>query len=710
MRLEQAIAAMRFDPVLPWWLLAGLAGLCLVALGLAVWSRARGVVWRFFAFAVLLLWLTGPRLVEETRETLPDIALLVVDQSASMAVGGRAAMAVAAQARIEGLARDLPDLELRTLVVPEQGSEGTQLFGAIDRALADIPRARLAGVIALSDGQAHDVPMGVGPVGVGPFGGAPFHLVVPAKGEEVDRRVRIVEAPGFGIVGKQVTIRMRVEDLGSARNGLVMFGAAKLTIRRDGEAPRVESVPIGLEHQIDLMITRGGPTVIELEVEPLEGEVSRANNRAVVEINGVRDRLRVLLVSGEPHAGERTWRRLLKADPAVDLVHFTILRPPEKDDMTPLNELALIAFPVRELFQVKIREFDLIILDRFQNRGVLPPQYLRNIADYVRGGGALLMSVGPEFTGATSLAMTPLGAVLPARPAAFAPVVNGAYRPGVTAVGARHPVTEGLAGWRPAGVDAEGWGPWYRRIAAAELRGEVLMDAPDPTAPGGRAPLLVLDHVEQGRAALLLSDQIWLWSRGHGGGGPQAELLRRIAHWAMKEPELEETALTAKVEKGVLTVERRGLEEVLPGQVTLIDPDGKTMALPLVPGRPGRATGRLAAPSPGVWQASDGALRAFAAAGAANPPELADLRATATVLAGVVRASGGSVHWLDPAGAPSLRRTEPGREASGGSWIGLQRRHDHIVTGIAATPLLPPWLALPLILGLALLAWRREGA
>jgi len=705
MKLEQAIAALRFDPAMPLWLLGTLAGFCALALVVSVWARARGVVWRFFAFAALLLWLAGPRIVEETRETLPDIALMVVDQSASMGVGKRAALAETARAKIEAQARDLPDLELRTVTVPEQGSEGTKLFGAIDRALAEIPRDRLAGIIALSDGQVHDQPEGPAP-----FGGAPFHLVLPATGEEVDRRVRIIEAPSYGIVGKTVTIRMTVEDLGTARNGLTMFGAAALTIRRDGEAPRVEQVPIGLEHQIDIPITRGGNTVIELAAEPLAGEISQVNNKAVVEINGVRDRLRVLLVSGEPHAGERTWRRLLKADPAVDLVHFTILRPPEKDDLTPLNELALIAFPVRELFQVKIKDFDLIILDRFQNRGVLPPQYLRNIADYVRNGGALLMSVGPEFTGATSLAATPLGAILPARPAPFATVVNGAFRPGITALGNRHPVTEGLAAWRPAGAPpaegGPGWGTWYRRIAPADLHGDVLMDAPDP---GGAAPLLVLDHVGEGRAALLLSDQIWLWSRGHDGGGPQAELLRRTAHWLMKEPELEETALTARVAKGVLTVERRGLEEALPGQVTLIDPDGKQSSLPLRPVRPGRSVGMLAAPSPGVWQAADGPLRAFAAAGAANPPELADLRATATVLAPLLT-SAGSVHWLDPAGAPALRRTEPGREFSGSGWIGLQRRHDHIVTGVAATPLLPAWLALPLILGLALMAWWREGA
>jgi hypothetical protein len=693
MKLEHAIAALRFDPAIPLWLLAGLAALCAVALGLAAWRRARGVVWRFFGFALVLLWLAGPRLVEETREPLSDIALLVVDQTASMQVGERAAMAEAARAKLEAQARGLKDIELRTITVPEAGHDGTQLFAAIGRALADIPAARLAGVIAITDGQVHDIP----DIAASPLAGAPLHLLLPAAAEEIDRRLRLVEAPGWGIVGKTVTLRTIVEDLGAPANGLTRNNAAQLTLRRDGEPAIIERVPVGVEHDIEVPITRGGPTVVELAVEALPGEVSAANNRAVATISGVRDRLRVLLVSGEPHVGERTWRRLLKADPAVDLVHFTILRPPEKEDFTPVNELSLIPFPVRELFQVKIREFDLIILDRFSNRGVLPPVYLRNIADYVRGGGALLMTAGPEFATPASLAASPLGAVLPARPVNGAQgVLEGPFRPGITPLGMRHPVTAGLEG-------AKTWGAWYRHLAAAAPRGETLMEAEG-------APLLLLDRVEEGRTALLLSDQIWLWSRGHQGGGPQAELLRRIAHWLMKEPELEENALTAHIEDGRLSVLRRSTEDAAPPGVTVTDPDGKQTTLPLTAGGPGIGEASLAAATPGVWQVNDGQRSAFAASASSNPAEFADLRATATKLAPLVRASAGSVHWLDPLGAPELRRSEPGRESAGSNWIGLLRRHDHVVTGIAATSLLPGWLMLPLVLALALLAWRREGS
>ena len=696
MNPEQVIAALRFDPLLPPWLIAAIGAAAALVCLVALWRRAKGAVLRVLAFAMLVLWLAGPRLVRETRETLVDIGLLVIDQTASMGVGERAALTGAAAAAIRDQVKQLPGLELRTVTVEEKGDAGTQLFAEVERAVGEIPRSRLAGIIAITDGQIHDLPDAVP-------GGVPLNVLIPAKGEETDRRLRVIEAPGFGIVGKSVTLRVAVDDLGASGRA-----EARLTIRRDGEPPRTIQVPVGREQQVEIPITRAGPTVVELSVSPLAGEVSAINNRAVVEINGVRDRLRVLLISGEPHPGERTWRRLLKADPAVDLVHFTILRPPEKDDQTPLTELALIPFPIRELFQDKIGEFDLIILDRFQNRGLLPMPYLANIANRVRQGGALLLSVGPEFSGLSSLATTPLGTVLPGGPARYNAVVNERFRPMVSDLGQRHPVTAGLTGANmPGDARDPAWGEWYRRIQPGEMHGAVLLRTPDDQ------PLLAVDRVGEGRAALLLSDQIWLWSRGHEGGGPQAELLRRIAHWLMREPALEENALTARVNGGKLAIEHRSTDPAPPGTVTVTDPDGKTETLPLTQTMPGHATASRPAATPGVWQVSDGARTAFAAAGAANPPEIADLRATATVVGKLARDSGGGVHWLGSLASPdvpAVRRTEPDRPASGGSWIGLQRRHDNIVTGVASLTLLPAWLSLPVLLLLLVLAWRREGA
>ncbi len=692
MSATETLASLRFAPLVPLWLLGLLALLALAALAPALWRRARGAGWRFAAFAALLLWLAGPRLVQETRQGLSDIALLVVDQSGSMKIGARAALAEAARARVAELAGKFPDLELRSVIVPDTGHDGTQLFAAAGRALADIPESRRAGIIAITDGEVHDIPAKPD------WGPAPLQVLIPAKGEETDRSLRVIEAPGYGIVGHAVDLRVEIDDLGVANPAR----EATLTLRRDGDPPRLFEAPIGRPYDIEIPITRAGPSVIDLQVAPLRGAATALNTRAVVTVNGVRDRLRVLLVSGEPHPGERTWRRLLKADPAVDLVHFTILRPPEKDDLTPLNELALIAFPVRELFQVKISQFDLIILDRFQSRGILPMIYLRNIADYVRRGGALLMSVGPEFVGPGSLAATPLADILPAEPGeGDAAVSEGAFRPLVTALGERHPVTASLPGWHEGAQPS--WGPWYRHIAVNDVHGQEVMRTPDGQ------PLLLLDHVGKGRVALLLSDQIWLWSRGHQGGGPQAELLKRVAHWLMKEPELEENALSARIEGGTLTVENRNLAAPAAVAARVTDPEDKVVDIPLREDAPGHARATLPAEKPGVWRIEADGRSAYVAAAGGDPLEMADLRATATKLAPLVKASGGSIHWLDPEGAPLLRRTEPGARQAGGQWIGLRRNHDHIVTGVAALPLLPSPAALAIILALMVIAWREEG-
>ena len=702
-----------WQPLLPVWALAGLALVMAAAALLGLLRRARGGWVRAVVFSLLLATLAGPRLERETREGLPDVAVLVVDHTASMAVGKRAALAAAAEAAIRAQVAKLPGVELRTVEVPEAGRDGTHLFAALEPALAGVG-SQLSAVMAITDGQVHDAP-----AAGSALDGAPLHLLLAGAGEEHDRRLRLIEAPEYGVVGGQVVIKGVVEDLGDGPAS----PTAQLTISRDADPPLTQAVRVGLPWTVRLPITREGPAVVEIAAEPWPGEASDLNNRASLTVNGVRDRLRVLLVSGEPNPGERTWRRLLKADPAVDLVHFTILRTADKDDLTPLNELALIAFPTRELFQDKIGQFDLIVFDRVSNRGFLPLPYLRNVANYVREGGALLVEVGPEFATPDSLDATPLRSVLPAHawpedtaidgfgpgPDGPAGLRDGAFRPAVTATGARLPVTEGLEG-------AGRWGHWYRRVvpdrADASGGAVAVLDA-----GAGDAPLLLLDHVGRGRVAMLLSDQAWLWSRGHDGGGPQAELLRRVAHWLMRQPALEEERLSATLDASAtptLRVERHTLSDVPPPAVEVTAPDGtvRRVALSVVPGRPGVAQATVAAGQPGVWRVSDGARTAFAAARLDDPREYADLRATATVVGPRALGSGGGVAWLAGTDGgvrvPDLRRTEAGRRAAGDGWLGLPIRNAQRIVGHDTEPLLPPAALLPILLAALLLAWLSE--
>ena len=266
---------------------------------------------------------------------------------------------------------------------------------------------------------------------------APLHALITGHEGERQRRIELVEAPRYGIVGKDQIIARESSTAPTTASRSTSRCAA--TARRS----RRSNAKVGERIDVKAPIEHAGPNVIELEVAPVEGELAADSNRAVVNIEGVRDKLRVLLVSGKPHPGERMWRNLLKSDANVDLVHFTILRPPEKGaDGTPINELSLIAFPVADLFGRKIKDFDLIIFDRYAQQSILPYVYLDNIVKYVRDGGALLMAEGPEFATPDGLYYSPLGDISPAEPTAT--TSRPPYRARrLRRTGERHPVTRG---------------------------------------------------------------------------------------------------------------------------------------------------------------------------------------------------------------------------------------------------------------------------
>jgi hypothetical protein len=668
------------------WLLIG-AAIVIFIYSLAV--RAAGAWLRALAFAIAIFALANPLIVHERREPLADVVALIVDHSPSMDINGRRAEADKAAAAIKAELASDKSLEIRTadVTTPMGEDTGTQLFASLSGALADVPPDRVAGAIAITDGEVHDAPQGR------PALHAPLQALIVGRHGERDRKLTVVGAARYVIVGQTADITIRVDDFGAPESSF-----ADVAVRIDGVDAGTRLVPTGKDTPIKIAIAHGGENVVELEAKPGPAELTLQNNRAVVTVNGVRDRLRVLLISGEPHAGERVWRSLLKADPAVDLVHFTILRPLEKQDATPIDQLALIIFPTRELFVQKLDSFDLVIFDRYSERGILPLAYFENIARYVENGGALLVASGPEYAGPQSISHTPLAAVLPAQPTGD--VVAQPFKPMVTAQGLAHPVTRDLEGANTADKPPS-WGRWFRLIATSKVAGETLMSGPNDQ------PLLVLDRVGRGRVAELLSDQAWLWDRGYDGGGPDAELLRRLAHWLMKEPELEEERLTATIAGGEIAVERRSMaDSVKP--VTLTLPSAKQTTLTLAKIEPGlwRATAR--ADELGLYRATDGTLNAVAASGPLNPKEVADMRATDAILKAPAQATGGSVHWLADA-MPNIRRTQPGSIATGEDWIGLRANGAYRVTSVEQQPLLPAWLALLLILGTLLLAWRLEG-
>lgn len=679
-----------FDPFVPLAALLVIAGFAAVLMAFAAWRGLRGWPWRAVAAIGVVAALANPALHQEQRDPLTDIVILVVDDSASQSLSDRAEQVAFGRAQIEARIARLADTELRVVHVRDGAdNRGTLLMSRLAEAMANEPRGRLAGAILLSDGQLHDADIAVD------FP-APLHLLVTGRSTDWDRRLLVQNAPSFAILDEEVTLTLLVEDQGAVPTNI--GDTSQIIVAIDGGPAQSYTIPVGRPIEVPVVLPHGGMNVIQFTLPDMEGELTNRNNSAMVQINGVRDRLRVLLVSGEPHNGERTWRNLLKSDASVDLVHFTILRPPTKQDGVPVNELSLIAFPTRELFMEKVDDFDLIIFDRYKLRGILPGDYLDNIARYVEDGGAVLFAAGPDFATADSIYRSALSRVIPAAPTGI--VIEKGYKPRLTETGARHPVTMGLGGLSAA-TDEPEWGRWFRQIELEPQSGEVVMSGADGQ------PLLILDRVGEGRVAVLGSDHAWLWTRGIEGGGPQLELLRRLAHWMMNEPELEEEALTATVEGNAMTITRRTLSNGA-RSVEVEAPDGRITELTLDEVSPGRFTATFEGSQMGLYRIVDGDEQAVTVLGPAAPREFEETIATRDRLAPVVAATRGGVLALAD-GVPDIRRVAQGRPAAGRGWIGITPREAYVTQSTSLKPLVSPLMWLVILAALSVFAWLREG-
>ncbi|MGB3501257.1 MAG: hypothetical protein WBA44_06520 [Mesorhizobium sp.] len=681
-----------FEPLLPYvWLALLVVPLAILAIA-GLWLARRGAWLRLAAIAALALALINPVLLDEQRDPLKSVVALIVDRSQSQEIGPRTEQTDVTVAQLqERLARlrqyDVRVVETGRASAADDRAE-TRLFGALDGAFRDVPPSRVGGAIMITDGQVHDVPATI------PGFDAPLHALITGNDEEFDRRIRFENAPRFGLVGKPLSLTYRVTSSRQEQ------GSVDVTVRVNGTPYATLSAPIGATMPIELEIPNAGRNIIELSIPLAEGELTDTNNRAIALVDGIRENLRVLLVSGEPHAGERTWRNLLKSDASVDLVHFTILRPPEKQDGTPINELSLIAFPTRELFVERIKDFDLIIFDRYQHRDVLPILYYDYIAEYVEQGGALLIAAGPEYAGEQSIARTPLMPALPAYPTGD--VVEQAFYPRLTETGQKHPVTRGLEG---SAQEPPRWSRWFRQVAVQEAEGQTVLKGV------GDMPLLLLDRKGEGRVAMFLSDQGWLWARGFEGGGPHVSLYRRIAHWLMKEPELEEERLTADGQGMTLSIRRQTMADAAePAQI--VTPSGQTRSLTLTQSQPGVFTGDMETNEIGLYQVANGDLTALAHVGPVNAPEFADTVSTTEVLRPIAEKTGGSVRRIAEGGnveAPGIVPVRAGANAEGRDWIGLRTTNESVLRSVNRVPLFAGFFGL----GLLLLAlggmWYREG-
>lgn len=688
---------LHFSPLLDgWWL--GLA----LALGLfftilALWRSRKTLVFRVAAFGFFVLILMNPSLLQEERKGVDDVAVIVVDRSPSQNMGQRRERTDRALAAVRAQLEDVQGLDVRIIEAPQGAplENRTKLFEVLDPAFASVPQTRRAGVIFITDGQIHDIPTHDSQFKQ--YG--PVSALLSGDRDERDRQIVIKAAPSYGLVGQDVTVKYVIEDTANtgARN-------ANVILRKHDGSTIPYNVPVNTEQSVTLPVDHPGQNVFELSVEDAGNELTLANNRAAVLLNGVRDRLKVLLVSGRPHAGGRMWRDLLTSDPGVDLVHFTILREPQKLDLTPQDELSLIAFPFRELFEIKLYDFDLIIFDRYQLNRILPTHYFDNITRYVQEGGAFLEASGPSFAGEDSVYLTSLMDILPGSPTGR--VIEERFAPKVVEKGLRHPVTSVLEWDGIRAVDSEGsppWGQWMRMVDLSSKSGDVLMNGAQDR------PLLILDRVRKGRVAQIASDHIWLWSRGYDKGGPHAELLRRTVHWLMKEPELDERALNVLIHQDTIIL-RKHIYKKESEKIVMQAPDGARAEFMLAPTREMWLEHRIKADQLGIYAFEDEAgERRYAIIGDLNPPELFSVKTTEEKLAPVMSASQGGAVWLDDTPEPRVQFLSNSSRYAGNNWVGLRRNSGYAVTGVRDIALMPEWASLFILLCLLIFAWWREG-
>ena len=288
-----------FAPMLPWWLLGALGAAALAAAGLAFARGATGGTLRLLLSALLIAALARPTLVSELRQQERDVAIVAVDRSGSQRVGDRTRTTDEALDALAGGFDFLPHLDV--LVVETAGdatgeaNRGTALLGALREAWAAVPRRQRAGTFLITDGQVHDA-AAAAPAGPEEMG--PVHVLLTGDPDgDGDRRLSVEAVPAYGIVGKDIEVELLVEDLGPEGAGR---GGALVSISADGRPLKAVGVGLGRAERIALPVDHAGTTVFEFGVEEGPRELSLANNRAVVTVNGVRDRLKVLLVSGRP--------------------------------------------------------------------------------------------------------------------------------------------------------------------------------------------------------------------------------------------------------------------------------------------------------------------------------------------------------------------------------------------------------------------------
>ncbi len=721
---------------LPPWLLGATAVLALaslVLLAVEMRRRERGglliAATGLLAIGALVLAVLRPVRIAARESVVGARVVVLADTSRSMALkDGSGSRADARDRAIASLSKQSDQVRLVTLGFGDgpalPWSAGAPSIaarsdlGTAVRSLAASPDERPAAIVLVSDGRLDDPPEAAGVAAMRALGDelkVPVHVIATTRSAPADASIRRVGLAGAAVAHVPLPLRIEVGcDGGLACDELTVTARE---LREDGTPALLAS---GLAHvdrtghaTLDLTVTleRAGIHVLEVALTPPSGDTIAGNDRRLLPITVSRERVRVLHVAGRPTNDVRALREWLKSDASVDVVAFFILRTPTDATNASQDELALIPFPVDELFSEHLPSFDAVVLQDFDAQPYGLERHLPAVASYVRSGGGLIMVGGANSFVAGGYAGSPLAGVLPialdgssgataADTATFQPSWSEAARaaPLLAAlkgvVGDELPVMPGanvLGDVRPGGVAL--WTHPFRK-----------------TASGAPMPVLAIGEQGNGRSIALGIDGAWrlrfsdLAARTSGRG--YGAMWDGLLGWLMRDPrfepaQIEIAACVADVPSSLrvraealgkaradITIEVSRMDAQMPP----IHLEKKDAALgePVDVALPALAEGGYAARV--TFGTGSATLRQFACE--AGGDEWADSRPDGDRLEQLAKTTGGRFFWADqrvavPLPAPTVVSSER-----------------HVV------PLAPPWLwalIAALAFGAHAIARRRGG-
>ncbi len=674
---------------LPSWALAVLVVAVLVAAGLACWGVRREamkarrlVLWglRGLAAVCALFFLLEPGLRRLQVARVKNRVAVLVDRSASMtfpvSVGGVSRSQAVADAlgaltpqmealkdrfsfEILGFDPELSPVSQKDLeTTPARGAR-TDLLSTLRslKASEGTSARKLSGVLVFSDGADNaELAQGVTgrPQQVLQGYGVPVSTVAVGQGGLKDLAIDAVRVDDFAFVRNSITAEVEVRARGFADT------TTQVVLRREGRVVASSQVKFASSDDVQTVTFTFAPDqtgrfVYTVSVPVFAGEAVTENNARAFTLKVIRDRVRVLLVSGRPSWDERFLRGLLKQDANVELISFYILRNSPDDPQVAQEELSLIPFPRDEIFKDRVNTFDLIAILNFNNddRSITLGDYEDSIKQYLLNGGALAYVGGDRTFG--DARVTSFAEVLPVQ--AAGPSDPTPFKARLTAEGARHPITAiGTSSLSTEGAwDALPLIPGMNTVKARP-GATVLLDHPFALVEGKNAPLLTIWEYGRGRVLALNTDGAWYWAFPSHAGGAQTRVYERFwsnaIRWLVRDPEL--TALSVNSDSpsiepgkplGISVVARSSDYQPAPGAQVTVElssaDDGRVIAQQTVTAGPdGAAHVEFPPPPPGPYKIVGRAKigekllgeMSDAVAVRASGPELADARVNANLL------------------------------------------------------------------------------